>query len=107
MRKPLPPPPSEPRGPALPLLLLALTWLATPVLLLIAASLTWPWLGETPTAADLARSRSLRDAALATGVVAPAIGSVLALAWHRRVAAGVLGAAVLVTLAATAWLDLF
>jgi hypothetical protein len=102
----LPPPPRVLPGSPVPLLLLGLAWFATPVLLFVAVMGSTAWFGEAPSDEDLQLSRTLVVAAIGTGVVGPAVGTVLALAWRRRVAAGLLGGALLITLGAMAWLQL-
>jgi hypothetical protein len=104
----LPPPPTQtpPRGSPVPLILLGVAWFATPVLFFCAMVVGAPWFGETPSAAEVAQSQALLAGAGVTGVVGPAIGTALALAWGRRVAASLLGAALTVTLAAAVWLQL-
>ena len=103
-----PPPPTQtpPRPPSVPLILIGLGWFATPVLFIVSVMSSAAWFGEAPSPQELQQSRLLSFAAVGTGVLGPAIGTVLALAWGRRVAAGLLGSALLLTLGAAAWLQL-
>lgn len=97
----LPPPPPPLRGSPVPLIVLGVAWLlATPFFFILSIIVGGAWLGQTPSAEDVARSRALAAAAIATGVIGPAVGSVLALVWQRRLAAGLLGGGLLITLGA-------